>query len=145
MSDSDNKSELIKFMVDYWRSNPDDVTSNLLGERELFATAGDLCYGMRATRALNTFQTAECLPLRCEQEEADTRKLFHALYAVQHGYSTEIVKSPDADVLVMAVGLSADIPTSLIFQTGIPSKMRFLAVHSIAEKLGPSTTDCQIT
>ena len=42
LSDSDNKSELIKFMVDYWRSNPDDVISNLLGERELFATAGDL-------------------------------------------------------------------------------------------------------
>ena len=52
--------------------------------------------------------------LYCEQEEADTKILFHCQYISRHNSSVPIiVRSPDADVFILLLGFSGQFESML--------------------------------
>ena len=54
--------------------------------------------------------------LYCEQEEADTKILFHCQYISRHNSSVPIiVRSPDADVFILLLGFSGQFERMLLF------------------------------
>lgn len=69
-----------------------------------------------------------------------TRILLHVKHAFDHGFSAAAIRSPDTDVLVMAVAHSAFLNGSIFFITGTKSRMRVVRVNVVAEKLGASVS-----
>ena len=76
----------------------------------------------------------------CTHEEADTRMMLHLKDAVTKGHSKVAVRTVDTDVVVLAVTSASQLNIAelwIAFGTG--KTFRFIAAHTIAEKLGP---DC---
>ena len=80
--------------------------------------AGDQCFRLKADDGKSEMVKAEVTGLRCTQEEADTRMLLHAAHTADHGAPAVVIKSPDSDVAVIALSVSHQIDTQLIFCTG---------------------------
>eukprot|EP00117_Sycon_ciliatum_P018036 scpid84260/ scgid16803/ len=113
-------------------------TADLCG-RALFATAGDLCIKLSSTVGSGMIK-AICIELKCAHEEADTRLLLHGKHAVDNGYSSITIKSPDTDVAVLACCLSASFPeqANLYFLTGSRGNVRLLDMKAIGSQLEQS-------
>ena len=79
----------------------------------------------------------------CCQEEADTRLFLHVKDASRNGYSKFAIRTVDTDVVIIALGLFEKLNTQelwIAFGTG--KHFRYIAVHSLAEKLGKSKCVC---
>ena len=75
--------------------------------------------------------------LQCNHEEADTRMILHAAYAVRDSHTSAIVvQSPGtADVLVLCVSHFTGIGCNeLWFRTGVTDHQRYILVDSIQSK-----------
>ena len=80
--------------------------------------------------------------LDSSQEEADTRLALHALFADENEPgSTIVVRSPDTDVLVILLYYCQQFTGTLLFETGVGNKRRFIDVKKIQKSLGASV--CQ--
>ena len=73
--------------------------------------------------------------LQSNQEEADTRMLFHMKFEVETGNMELVVHTPDTDVLVLCLGHSSDIGGTIYFHTGVGEKERTISIPEIKEKL----------
>ena len=74
----------------------------------------------------------------CNHEEAGTRLLLHALDATKHGHKKLMIRTVDADVLVIAAALCNEMKAEelwIAFGTG--QNLRYLPVHSMCQSLGP--------
>lgn len=74
----------------------------------------------------------------CSHEEADTRLILHAAHAAQGGVKRLLIRSVDTDVVVLAVAFRQHIACDelwIAFGTG--KHFRYIAVHEIADTLGP--------
>jgi hypothetical protein len=77
LSNSNNKSQLIKFICGQWQKERYRVK---LAEKTIFVTTDEHCYEIYSRRV------EEREDLRSTQEEADTRVLLHAAHAAAAGY-----------------------------------------------------------
>ena len=85
----DNKTELFKFLAQH-------VTCRTVDE-------GKVLYATSAQNVLSSTCQAELSNLTpCSQEEADTRLILHAAYAVAQSKRRVSVRSVDTDVVVLA-------------------------------------------
>ena len=75
----------------------------------------------------------------CTHEEADTRMLLHAHHAALHGYDKVLVRTVDTDVVVLAVSVVQYLgtPAELWLAFGTGKHFCYLAVHKVANTLGP--------
>jgi hypothetical protein len=74
----------------------------------------------------------------CTHEEADTRIMLHVYIASQCGYRKVMIRTVDADVVVLAVSKMQDIDVDeLWIAFGTSKHFRYLATHDIAAQLGP--------
>ena len=80
--------------------------------------------------------------LKSNHEEADTRMILHAAYAVRDSPTSAIViQSTDTDVLALCLSHLTGIGyKNLWFRTRVSDRQRYITVHSIQEKLGEK--DC---
>ena len=91
-------------------------------------------------KRISSTWVTECKDPYCSHEEADTRMIFHATYAdKQFGMKQVkgriITKSPDTDVLVLAVHFFPWFQTGSI--TSTRDGRRFIPVHEIVNSLNP--------
>ena len=101
-------------------------------------TAGSFTDGEQVVEITRARPTEDINALKSKHEEADTRMILHAAYAVRDSPTSAIViQSPDADVLVLCVSHFTGIGCNeLWFRTGVTDHQRCILVHSIQKKQG---------
>ena len=92
----------------------------LVGDKEVHVTTKSKCI------SLSLPNSCEIPELKCTQEEADTRLLFHAQHASCH-YDEVIIYTPDTDVFVIALAFKDVINANLY----IKSTNRIISLNSI--------------
>ena len=98
--------------------------------------AGGFTDGERVVEITHARPTEDIDALYSNHEEADTRIILHAAYAVRDSPTSVIViQSPDTDVLVLCVSHITGIGCNeLWLRTGVSDCQRYIPVHSIQEK-----------
>lgn len=120
----DNKKELFHFLSQH--------VSQLEIEKDVCATDGQGVVCSKNTQ-LDVAFLAPCL-----HEEADTRIFVHAADAARNGHRTLLVRTVDTDVVVIAIALVGRMNVDeLWIAFGSGKSFRYLAVHEIANSLGP--------
>ena len=136
MKNSDNKRQLLKFILCEW-CQP-EYAGKLFGRTVLFVSE-DSCVELRRVDGTSITVT-EIAALHSTQEEADTRIVFHCIYAAEHHMSETtksiVVKSPDTDVFVILLSHATKIDASIIFETGTGNNHRLISVNKIAKAIG---------
>ena len=98
--------------------------------KELYSTCGD--------RVLTSANRPDLRSLEpCNHEEADSRLLVHVLDACSSGHRRILIKTNDADAVVLAVSVAENLPADEIwisYDTG--KHLRHLAAHESAKKIG---------
>ena len=74
--------------------------------------------------------------LFCSHKEADSHMLLHASHASLHGSTTVLLKSHDTDVAIIAKGMSHNLSSRLIFQTGTKQRQLYIDLTDVGAKLG---------
>lgn len=75
------------------------AAKELEGTQELYIAGGF----EEVVFKIATNETSKAEQLKSDQEEADTRMIFHAAFASSCGLETIVVRSPDTDVLVLLI------------------------------------------
>ena len=136
LSNSQNKENLLHFLVQEWSSRPYAAT-RLSAGGSLFVTDGMTCYQLTCNRDGQLLK--QVVPeLKSSHEEADTRLILHAAHAGRSGHECIIIKSPDTDVAVLATAHSAQIHGTVLFLTGTKQRRRYVNISKVAAELGPS-------
>lgn len=125
-----NKEGLIEFLVNHWRNAP----SSVLQSTELFVTKANTCYRFKSSGS--SIAVDEIPALECDHEEADTKMFVHAQHAAISAENI-IIKSPDTDVFIIALGCQVSIPANLVFDTGTGNKRRRIDIGEVAAYFGP--------
>ena len=112
------------------------AAKELEGQQELYIAGGIESVVFKITAK----ETSEVEQLKSDQEEADTRMIFHAVFASSCGLKTIVVRSPDTDVLVLLLHHRPSIKaTKLYFWTGRcganTDETRFVPAHKLFELL----------
>ena len=120
----DNKTEHFSLLAQQ------AVTLPIEEGKELYSTCG--------YRVLTSANRPDLKSLKpCNLEEADTRLLIHVLDACSSGYRRILIKTNDADVVVLAVSVAENLPADEIWISyGTGKRLRHLAAHESAKKIG---------
>ena len=119
-----NNCGLIRFFVNHWK-----LQSSAVGKKALYVAFDEI----RILFTGNGYQ--QVAALQSNQEEADTRMLFHMKSEVERGKMELVVHTPDTDKLVLCLGHSRDIGSTIYFHTGVGDKERTMSIPEIKEKL----------
>ena len=77
--------------------------------------------------------------LDSSQEEADTRLLVHAAHVARSKFVVVIIVSEDTEVLVLCLAFKSFIPSSMFIKCSSQTRVKYLRVSSIVERIGAST------
>lgn len=127
LSNSKNKSQLIKFISDEWQK---ERYRERLADKTIFVTSEDHCYEISSGRA------AAREDLKSTQEEADTRVLLHAAHAAASGYQAVVITSEDTDVFVLCLAFKSFIPCSLYVKCGKQIRTKYIDVSNVVQMFG---------
>ena len=136
LDDPRNKGNLADFLSTHWC----EIGSDHIPDGKILYLAGGFEDGLKSV-CISNRGVAPVQDLFCNQEEADTRMLLHAEDCMLT-CNRVVVESPDTDVAILCIyffGHLRDIK-ELHFYTGVADKLRFVPIHSISDKLGPSLT-----
>ena len=117
LSDGDSKMELIRSLVNRWRTN-----SSVQVSIPLYIAYEDKCICINGTGS--HFVTE----LEGKQEEADTRMLLHAKHA-SHTINNIIIHTHDTDLLLIAVAASTELKSNLFIRTDTKAKSRLISMN----------------
>ena len=129
MSSGDNKEELMKFIFSTWRK----ADPQLLKGVEVFLAHEEICH--RFFDSNGEMMCSEIGELYCDHEEADTRMIVHTMHA-SLAYRTIIIKSPDTDVLLIALNACLGTDADIMFETGVGTGRRIISLTKIRHCLG---------
>ena len=123
---NENKRELFNFLADC-------VTANDMSNE------GKYILSTKEDRVVCTPTTLDIKSISpSSQEEADTRLFLHAKDAVNAGHVNLMISTVDTDVVVLAIALFDTIqPSELWISFGTGDRFRYIAIHNIANALGP--------
>ena len=127
LKNSDNKTDLLQFLYLHFLAKADAKVETLVSNAMS-------CSKM----AFNGQPSQNVDALRSGHEEADTRLFLHAQHAMQNGFNTVLVASPDTDVLVIGLGFVSNMtsPAALGMVTGTSNRRRIIDIKQMAETLG---------
>lgn len=125
LSNGNNKTELIRFLVRRWQSK-----SSFLGDMKLFVAYDEKCVCIEPD-GTNVFVE----DLECSQEEADTRMLLHAQHICQSTAQNVLIHTPDTDVLLIAINASIQISANLYIRTGTGNNVRIISVEKVKRSM----------
>ena len=112
LSCGENKESLLSFLCEHWRSCNSSQLSSI---STMYVTAKERCYALYPGATPNDGVTSnEVFSLRSNHEEADTRLLLHANH-VAKTYDKVIIKSPDTDVLILAIAMQPQMQKEIFF------------------------------
>ncbi|XP_071822275.1 uncharacterized protein [Apostichopus japonicus] len=130
LSASTNKESLVKYVFQKWSS----------GDMDLHGVVIFIAHDQECHQICTTESGVECKPvpaLHCNHEEADTRIFLHCSYASSVTKCNNIIiKSPDTDVMIIAVAMCSTLSTRLFFSTGVGNKKRIIDVSQVANNVG---------
>lgn len=129
LASSVNKSKFIQFLVVEWAS-PKYLSKLARQQKVLYVTCGEEAH---------RFSSNDCTSvpeLRCSQEEADGRMLFHAIYAARQGSDSVLISSDDTDVFVLCLAMSPQIETKLFLKTITRTRCQLLDMTETTKVLG---------
>ena len=142
LSNEENKTSLAKCITDYFLST---AKTKLKHNEQLYVSGGheNVCHLIVSDQCEEDICENECLELRSNHEEADTRIVCHAVHATRNGAQTLVINSPDTDVLVLLLHHRTAISAGQIFfATGRDGKhislKRFVPVHVLHQLLSSS-------
>ena len=96
--------------------------------KELYSTCGDCILTSATSSDLRSVES-------CNHEEADTRLLVHVLDAFSSGHWRILIKTNDADVVLLAVSVAENLPADEIWSShGTGKHLRHLASQEIADR-----------
>ena len=130
-----NKTNLIKFLVDEWKT---DARRERLNDKTLYVTCAQACF--KLTRE----NCEEVQELTSSQEEADTRLLLHAKHAAESGMEAVVVTAEDTDVMVICLGFSSKIACPIFQKCGTKNRTRFNDIGKLSNALGESFCEALI-
>ena len=128
LSSSYSKQSLINFLVNQWR-NPRHKEK--FKDRELFVTCDEFCYRLTEEGSQKVDE------LQCTHEEADTRILFHASHASQHGYHSVIIVSEDTDVFILCLAFCTRLSCQMYQKSGTQARVKYIDITKISAAIGP--------
>lgn len=125
-------------LCDFLTSSLSKIGQERLTQGKQLIIGGGLADGERAVGITRARPTEDIDALKSNHEEADTRMILHAAYAVRESPTSVIViQSPDTDVLVLCVCHFTEIGCrQLWFRTGVSDRQRYIPVHTIQQSLG---------
>ena len=135
LSSSDNKANLIRFMVAEWKT---PKLRDKLKDKQLYVASEEGC--LHITKD----QWAEVAGLQSNQEEADTRMMLHAVHAAKEGYHAVVVTADNTDVLVLGLAFSPDISCPLFQKCGTKNRVRYLDITKLHQTLGDAVCNALI-
>ena len=127
LSNSKNKSVLIKFMSEEWQN---ERYRERLAGKAIFVTTEDHCY------KVSLIEAATREELRSTQEKADTRVFFHATRAAAAGYRVVVTTSEDTDVFVLSLAFQHFIPCPMFVKCSQQTRTTYIDVSRVARMLG---------
>ena len=127
LSEADNKTRLIQFLVSDWKSSS---KRELILDKVLVVTCGTRCW------KITSDDSSEIVELESSHEEADTRLLLHAKHAADSGYRNIIVVSEDTDVFVLLLSFAKDISAALYQKRGTKTRTQFTNISQLRVALG---------
>ena len=123
LSSGENKTNVIKFLVDEWRS---PFFQQKYGDKVVYVTSGPECF--RITKDIT-----ETVPeLASDHEEADTRVLLHSMHAANQGYKAVIITADDTDILIMALSLGHILKCNIFQRRGTSVRCQYVDIRAVA-------------
>lgn len=104
MHSGQNKTSLIKFVVDHWSTLSFRAK---LQHKTLFVKCEKRCYKP------TTESAQEEEELQSDQEEADTLLSLHARHATKDPFNAIVISSEDTDVRILCLAFSNDLKVML--------------------------------
>ena len=101
----------------------------------LVVTCGNSCY------QLSSGLVQPMSELESTQEEADTQMLLHSLHAARSRFASVVRVSEDIDVLVLLLAFKSCIPSSVFIKCGSQTRVTYIEVSRIVERLGQLYAD----
>ena len=133
ISNPTNKANLTAFICERWC----DISPEIVPAGKCVILAGGFKDGMDAM-SVSATQSQPLNELRSDHEEADTRMMLHALHA-SADHTLVVVQSPDTDVAMLCAYTYSSLHCNeLWFRTGTKDKLRYIPMHQVARKLGPT-------
>ena len=129
------KEELLSFLLKTWANDEDGGFATLLSNRKVYVTSGKDCFCL-AVHGAGAITSTPQVDLTSNHEEADTRILLHAKHASSESEAPILLRSPDTDVLVLAVFLCSREQLPLLFRVQKKKAWSYINVTSIADSLG---------
>ena len=127
LSNSKNKSLLIKFIAEEWQN--ERHRERIVG-KTIFVTTEDYCYEISSIGVTTREE------LRSTQEEADTRVFLHAAHAAAAGYRAVVITSEDTDVFVLSLAFKGFISCPMFVKRSQQTRTAYMDVSGIVPMLG---------
>ena len=127
LSNSKNKSLLIKFISEEWQN---ERCRERLAVKTIFVTTEDHCYEISSVGATTVDE------LRSTQEEADTRMLLHAAHAAVAGYKAVVITSEDTDLFVLSLAFKGFILCPVFVECGQQTRTTYINASRVVSMLG---------
>lgn len=127
-----NKEGLARVFTEYMEIHKDDIPQT----QAVFVSGGQ----GDVTKKIKCDSIDDVNLLKSNQEEADTRIVFHCKYAALHGAKLIVVRTQDNDVLILLIHHFPSIRARKVFvMTGVngvhTNNTRYVPVHDIYKKL----------
>ncbi|GBM65011.1 hypothetical protein AVEN_68937-1 [Araneus ventricosus] len=129
-----NKEAIITFLHQIWTSLPAELYKNII----FFITHQTKCYSIN--NDAGNLNICDITYLHCDHEEADSRMLLHA----SKTYKNVIIKSCDADILVIALSLGIKTDSNLYILNDSQHNRNLISIADIYENLDKSVCEAMI-
>ena len=127
LRDSENKIDLIKFLLHDWSTNT--LHCPTLDNKELYITIEENTYCITSNRGV--LRISEVSDLQSHQEEADTKMFLCASYASILGFERVKIITVDTDVAILALYFQSKLDISIYMEIGTGSKVHYLIFRQI--------------
>ncbi|MEL7340934.1 MAG: hypothetical protein AAGM67_10640, partial [Bacteroidota bacterium] len=137
LSHSQNKIDLIKFLVRDW-SHPERF-KNQIGNRSIYAIVEEKCYLIKNVDDI--VESTEVGALFSNQEEADTKVILCCKHAEESGHQNVCIVTVDTDIAIYSIYYAERIAINLFVQIGTKASKRIIDIRAIHQDLGSSISN----
>ncbi|KAM3598908.1 uncharacterized protein V6R79_024083 [Siganus canaliculatus] len=134
-----NKENLLEYFFHHWST----LAKTTIGNTTVIIGHGDKCNSIKLNQNNTDLEIRRVQELEATQEEADTRLMLHAAYAPKYS-SDLVIKSPDTDVFVLALGFCNKIDSHLYFQTVKDRTLHTIDIDRLHAHLGEDKCDALV-
>ena len=114
---SENKTDLVRFLINYWSTNT--IHAKILEDKDLYGTVEDKVFCISSNG--NKLSMVLCNRLSSEQEEADTKVVLCAQFVFDIGFERVNIVTVDTDVAILGMYFQSMLNGKIYLQYGTSS------------------------